>query len=331
MARSAGRLADLTVVTSDNPRTESLRIDPRRDHGRSSSWRGAPPHRRPSRRNRRDPGPARPGDTVLLAGKGHETYQVVGRVPPVRREGDRRGADGREGERRRGTVRWTDRAVRTALGLPGPYGDVEYSGIPPIPAIPAGSLFVALKGERFDAHDFLESAAAAEWRAPWCAAARRGFPGWCSIRWTTPSTRWASRAHACRKAMSGPVIAITGTNGKTSTKEMIAAALRTRYRVAATRINLNNLVVACRSPTSRRRRTPRRWCWLEPTSRGDGPAPRGHRAQYRRDHQRRAGHLEGFGSSEGVLTEKSLLDGVPSRSSARSRHPSGWPGKGPGR
>ena len=49
-------------------------------------------------------------------------------------------------------------------------------------------------------------------------------------------------AHACRKAISGPVIAITGTNGKTSTKEMIAAALRTWYRVAATRINLNNLV-----------------------------------------------------------------------------------------
>ena len=38
------------------------------------------------------------------------------------------------------------------------------------------------------------------------------------------------------------MIAVTGTNGKTTTKEMVAAALRTRYRRTATRANLNNLV-----------------------------------------------------------------------------------------
>ena len=140
-------------------------------------------------------------------------------------------------------MRWTDRAVRTALGLPGPYGDVEYAGISTdTRAVPAGSLFVALKGERYDAHDFLEQAATAGAAG---AVVRRGtakIPG--LVLYPVDDTQHAlgELAHARRKAIPGPVIAITGTNGKTSTKEMIAAALRTRYRVAATRINLNNLV-----------------------------------------------------------------------------------------
>ncbi|MBW8772865.1 MAG: hypothetical protein JF590_06215, partial [Gemmatimonadetes bacterium] len=45
-----------------------------------------------------------------------------------------------------------------------------------------------------------------------------------------------------RREITGPVVAITGSNGKTSTKEMIAAILRTRWRVHATKLNLNNLV-----------------------------------------------------------------------------------------
>ncbi len=49
-------------------------------------------------------------------------------------------------------------------------------------------------------------------------------------------------ARARRREIAGPVVAITGTNGKTSTKEMLAAVLGTRYRVHATRANLNNLV-----------------------------------------------------------------------------------------
>ena len=56
-------------------------------------------------------------------------------------------------------MRWTDRAVRAALGLGGPASDAVYSGISTdTRAITPGSLFVALKGERFDAHDFLPSA-----------------------------------------------------------------------------------------------------------------------------------------------------------------------------
>ncbi|MFZ5623935.1 MAG: UDP-N-acetylmuramoyl-tripeptide--D-alanyl-D-alanine ligase, partial [Gemmatimonadota bacterium] len=45
-----------------------------------------------------------------------------------------------------------------------------------------------------------------------------------------------------RRAITGPVVAVSGNNGKTTTKEMCAAVLRTRFRTHATRANLNNLV-----------------------------------------------------------------------------------------
>jgi UDP-N-acetylmuramoyl-tripeptide--D-alanyl-D-alanine ligase len=210
-------------------------------------------------------------------------------------------------------VRWTDRAVRTALGLPGPYGEVEYSGISTdTRAIPAGSLFVALTGERFDAHDFLESAAAAGAAG---AVVRRGTPRMPGlVLYPVDDTRHAlgELAHARRKTIPGPVIAITGTNGKTSTKEMIAAALRTRYRVAATRVNLNNLIgvplTILEAPED-----------TEALVLEAGANLKGEMARHREVIEPSiavitnvaAGHLEGFGSGEGVLLEKlSLLDGV---------------------
>jgi UDP-N-acetylmuramoyl-L-alanyl-D-glutamate--2,6-diaminopimelate ligase len=82
MGRVAAELADIPVVTSDNPRTE----DPERIIDDVVAGMGAAPHHRTA--DRREAiglalGKARPGDVVLLAGKGHETYQEIGteRVP----------------------------------------------------------------------------------------------------------------------------------------------------------------------------------------------------------------------------------------------------------
>ncbi len=77
MARAVARGADVVVLTSDNPRTE----DPERILDDLAEGLGGTPHHREVDR-RRAIGLAldlaRSGDTVLLAGKGHETYQVVG-------------------------------------------------------------------------------------------------------------------------------------------------------------------------------------------------------------------------------------------------------------
>ncbi len=77
MGAIAARAADLAVVTSDNPRTE----DPERILDDIEAGMGSTPHLRIVDRRaaiQRALAIARPEDTILLAGKGHETYQVVG-------------------------------------------------------------------------------------------------------------------------------------------------------------------------------------------------------------------------------------------------------------
>ncbi len=78
MGAVVARLADLAFVTSDNPRTE----DPEAIMDDILQGMGAVPHRRiPDRREAMAAGlrEGRPGDLLLLAGKGHEAYQTVGR------------------------------------------------------------------------------------------------------------------------------------------------------------------------------------------------------------------------------------------------------------
>jgi len=77
MGASAVRHADVAIVTSDNPRTE----DPEKILDEVEAGMGAKPHYREADRRRAIAHAlalARPGDTILLAGKGHETYQVIG-------------------------------------------------------------------------------------------------------------------------------------------------------------------------------------------------------------------------------------------------------------
>ena len=77
MGRIAAELADLAVVTSDNPRTE----DPDAIIAEVETGMGSVPHLGAADRReaiRMALGEGKPGDTILLAGKGHETYQVVG-------------------------------------------------------------------------------------------------------------------------------------------------------------------------------------------------------------------------------------------------------------
>jgi UDP-N-acetylmuramyl tripeptide synthase len=81
MAAAAGRLADLAVVTSDNPRTEDAMAIIREilpGFGPDATGRTEV---EPDRRKAIELAITRaePGDCVLIAGKGHEDYQLVGR------------------------------------------------------------------------------------------------------------------------------------------------------------------------------------------------------------------------------------------------------------
>ena len=211
-------------------------------------------------------------------------------------------------------VSWSESAVLAALDLPSQSaGSLTFSSITTDSrAVAPGALFVALAGERFDGHDYLAAVAAARASG---AVVRTGTAPVAGLRlFEVPDTLVAlgHLARARRRQIAGPVIAITGTNGKTSTKEMIAAVLGTRFRVHATRANLNNLIgvplTILESPAETDALV------VEAGANMPGEIARARRIiepDIAVITNAVAGHLEGFGSLAGVLEEKlSLTEGV---------------------
>jgi UDP-N-acetylmuramoyl-tripeptide--D-alanyl-D-alanine ligase len=138
---------------------------------------------------------------------------------------------------------WTFERVADALGtgprIPRPLAGVSTD----TRAMARGDVFVALIGEHFDAHDFLAAArdagAAAFVVSDATKAAGLGVP-----TYVVPDTLVAlgQLATAWRRAWGRTVIAVAGSNGKTSTKELLKAAFGRTLVVHATKGNLNNLI-----------------------------------------------------------------------------------------
>src|SRR5690606_4814481 len=270
--RAAARCAAQHNAGPGDPRLR-LRRQPRSrqagDHGRDRRGRGGPRHphqRQPAQRGpRADHGRHRRAD----AG---EQLPARGRSPRRARDRPRHGAARRHGDpdgegardlparrRRQGAVRregdrgrvdgmsmaspYTAAFVRDALGRVPADGPASYPAIcTDTRALVPGALFVALTGDRFDGHDFLAAARDAGAAA---AVVRRGtdpVAGLPLLEVDDTLRAWGDLAHARRALVPGPVIAITGQNGKTSTKEMVAAVLATRWHTWRTRANNNNLV-----------------------------------------------------------------------------------------
>jgi len=217
MAQVAYAEADEVVLTSDNPRQESpteilaqmcaglsdqqsLHVEVDRAIAiLSTIWR------------------ASAKDVVLLAGKGHETWQEVQAV--------RYPFDDRQ---------WALLALMFKATPPVIQTDSRQ--------LSAGALFVALRGERFDGHAFLSQAEQAGVAA---ALVDVPDPAVTLRQLAVGDTRLALQklATAWRRRFDLPLIAVTGSNGKTTTKEMIAAILRQAVgeaTVLSTQGNLNN-------------------------------------------------------------------------------------------
>ena len=109
--------------------------------------------------------------------------------------------------------------------------------------IAAGDLFVALVGEKFDAHDFLAAAVTSGAAGVVVSRGDRarglGVPVF-EVSDTLVALGALGRYRRC--AWNRPVVGVVGTNGKTSTKELLKAALGSALTTHATQGNLNNLV-----------------------------------------------------------------------------------------
>ena len=108
----------------------------------------------------------------------------------------------------------------------------------------AGDLFVPLRGENFDGHKFVEQAAergaaGAMVEKNWKGTTPKNFA---LIRVADTLVGYQTLAANYRASLPLKVIAITGSNGKTSTKDFVAATLARKFRVTKTEGNFNNHV-----------------------------------------------------------------------------------------
>jgi UDP-N-acetylmuramoyl-tripeptide--D-alanyl-D-alanine ligase len=107
-------------------------------------------------------------------------------------------------------------------------------------SIQPGQLFVALRGERFDAHDFLATALEQGATAALVESVNPALSDLPQIQVPDSLTGLQTLAKNYRQRFQIPIVGITGSNGKTSTKEMVAAVLSERFQVTRTVGNLNN-------------------------------------------------------------------------------------------
>ena len=109
-------------------------------------------------------------------------------------------------------------------------------------AVKPGELFVALKGGNFDGHDYCVKAAELGAAGVVVSHDVEGLPAGVSVfKVEDTLLAYQQLAHAYRLKQQGlKVFAITGSNGKTSTKDLLAACLGAKYKVVKTQGNFNN-------------------------------------------------------------------------------------------
>jgi len=125
------------------------------------------------------------------------------------------------------------------LGAELPEQDLVFKGVSTdTRSVSQGELFIALQGDHFDAHEFLEQAVASGAVA---AVVSRPVPAGVPVL-MVEDTRLALGllAGAWRAQFDTPVVGVTGSNGKTTVKEMVATILKQDGRPLVTQGNLNN-------------------------------------------------------------------------------------------
>ncbi len=253
MAEIAVSLSDLTVFTSDNPRTESaeeiiedmlngLAPGPHKnvkvitDRKEAISWAVSL---------------AEAGDILLVAGKGHENYQIIGRRKfpfddrKVLEDAVKRQPSVFRLERPKKDILFL-KDVKGALSadLSPAAGDIAFSSVcTDTRTIRPGELFWALRGENFDGHLFAKTAAEKKAAGAVVEYVPEGLPADFPLLKVRDSLRSLGRfARWYKRRLGYRVFGITGSCGKTTTKELVASVLMGVYAAARTAGNFNNLI-----------------------------------------------------------------------------------------
>ena len=262
MGAATCELADFSILTSDNPRTEDPRAILRQiEAGYPAGmhdWYQVIADRREAIERALELAEA--GDTILIAGKGHETYQEFADT----------------------VVPFSDRQVvveyfQTPVAMSAPatitfgnqkpimrVGDIArlcnaklIAGNPDAPVrqvstdtrtLTRGDCYIALRGPNFDGHNFLDDAsqrgasAAVVSHHPTRAIHSPSALALLEVPDTLTALHTLATNYRRLMPPTTRVIAITGSSGKTTTKEMIAAVLGQRFNVIKTEGNKNNQI-----------------------------------------------------------------------------------------
>ncbi len=125
--------------------------------------------------------------------------------------------------------------IASQLGLPSPRGDAGFARIvTDSRKVGASDLFVAIRGEAFDGHDFIEASIQKGATGILCEKDRIGelasrHPGVAFFGVADVQSAYRVLGSAWRSRFKIPVIVIAGSNGKTTTKEFLSALLQGRY------------------------------------------------------------------------------------------------------
>ncbi len=125
--------------------------------------------------------------------------------------------------------------------LIGRFSDIEVQGVSTDSRnIDAGNLFIAIPGEKYDGHGFIHRAVNKGARACLVSTCPKDLPHVPIIKVDDTVKALGKIASFYRQMLDIQVIAVTGSTGKTTTKDMIASILKQRFNVAKTHGNYNN-------------------------------------------------------------------------------------------
>ena len=281
MGQTAARLCDLIVITSDNPRSEPpLEIIEHIVQGvkqkiyncytpaelptgfRKKSYVVEPDRKRAIALAIRA---SRAGDIVLIAGKGNETYQILGNktirfddrieaktaLSNLETQSSKHNSYDHPKPGTRNPAPWTTAEILEATGGELLSGDLthSFSGISiDSRSISGDELFIAIKGDTHDGHNFtgdvIERGVSGllidRAKSHTLAAKKSTENGIVCVAVPDTIRALGDLAAFHRKRSDAEVVAITGSNGKTSTRKMTAGVVSRRFSTLSTYGNLNN-------------------------------------------------------------------------------------------